>query len=460
MPYVIPNAVDTVTNPKYYSLDQAEPDSLDFEVLGDNTSGVIFDGEVQYLTTGNGTTVIVKSGVVLLKGVVYTTTGNSALSLSTGLTSDPVFELIVVRLTNGLMTPTVLLGTQSASNPSFPPSRSSSLTISGRPEFNPSTDVLLAAIYRNGTSSITEKNIVDKRKMVQTSIPYRSSSAPLTTVGNQGDLYFQTGEMPNGESGVYVKKDSSTWTQLAKAPISPGVPIGTVITWVAAAEPDTSIWLECNGDTKSSVTYATLANLLGNTYGPTGVNTFKLPNFTGMYLAGEPSSASAGVVGTAVGNVNHKVTLVANNLPFHRHNIDHAHTGGETNDAGGHSHGTGVAEVGFATRRSFYAPEGTVGYVAPIDSQGFFDSEKGDGYGDYYQVDYSIVGTGANERINPLPGMSIWWQERTGVEAAHNHNNVSIPPTSGLQSASGSSTPNEVNVQPRTMYVKYYIRAL
>jgi len=458
MPYVIPNAVDTVTNPKYYALDQAEPDSLDFEVLGDNTSGVIFDGEVQYLTTGNGTTVIVKSGVVLLKGVVYTTTGNSALLLSSGLTSDPVFELIVVRLTNGLMTPTVLLGTQSASNPSFPPSRSSSLTISGRPEFNPLTDVLLAAIYRNGTSSITEKNIVDKRKMVQTSIPYRSSSAPLATVGNQGDLYFQTGEMPNGESGVYVKKDSSTWTQLAKAPISPGVPIGTVITWIAVTPPDASIWLECNGATNvSSITYSALATLLGTTYGPTGNNTFTLPNFKGMYLAGKPI---AGVMGTAVGNVDHKVTLVASDLPFHRHNIDHAHIDGETDDAGEHSHGTGVAEVGFATKRSFYAPEGTVGYVAPADSQGWFGSEKGDGYADSYQVDYNLVGTGESAILTPLPGLSIWHQDRTGVRAAHKHINVSIPTSSGLQSEAGSSTPNEVNVQPRTMYVTYYIRAL
>ena len=448
MPYVVPNAVDTVTNPKYLTLDQAEPDSLDFEVLGDNTTGVIFDCEVTYQSAIGGLAVDVNAGVVLLKGVVYTMQTNPALALSTGLT-NPTFELVVARLTNGLMVPTVLLGTSSATNPSFPTSVSSSITTSTS-SFNPNTDVLLASVYRSGSAGITSKNIVDKRKMVQTAIPYRSSNAPSATDGNQGDLYLRTGTLPNGESGLYVKKDSSTWVQLATAPVSPGVPIGTVITWVSTTAPDTSIWLECNGATVSSITYQALSVLLGTTYGPTGTHTFTLPNFTGMYLAGQPASASAGVIGTASGNVDNKVTLVTNNLPSHQHGIDHSHSGGETGNAGGHSHGTGNSNEDFATRRQYYAPAGTQGYVAPTDTAGL--SAPSDGFADKYVL---------AEGELPIQGMSVYWIENTAFQADHKHTNVSVPATSGLLSASGGLvTPTAVSVQPRTMYVKYYIRAL
>jgi len=449
MPYVIPNAVDTVTNPKYLTLDQAEPDSLDFEVLGDNTSGVIFDCEVTYQAAAGSGAVDVNAGVVLLKGTVYTVQSNSSLALSTGLSSDPVFELVVARLTSGVMVPTILLGTSSATNPTFPTSVSSSITTSSS-SFDPSKDVLLAAIYRNGNSGITSKNIVDKRKMLQTAIPYRSSNAPLTTDGSQGDLYFRTGTLPNGESGLYVKKDSSTWVQLATAPVSPGVPIGTVITWVVSTPPDASLWLECNGGTAPISTYQALSDLLGTTYGPKDVSNFTLPNFAGMYLAGQPSSASAGVIGTADGNVNHEVKLVSNNLPLHQHGIDHGHSGGTTGNGGGHDHKTSVANEDFATRRQTYAEAGTQRYVAPTDTGGL--STPSDGFADKYVL--------ANGEL-PIQGMSMFWVEKTAFQADHAHSNVGIPSTSGLLSAAaGLTTPIAVDIQPRTMYVKYYIRAL
>jgi len=448
MPYVVPNAVDTVTNPKYLTLDQAEPDSLDFEVLGDNTTGVIFDCEVTYQSAIGGLAVDVNAGVVLLKGTVYTVQTNPALALSTGI-ADPAFELIVARLTSGVMIPTVLLGTPSNTNPAFPTSLSSSITTSAS-SFNPATDVLLAAIYRSNSTAITEKNIVDKRKLVQTAIPYRSSSAPLTTDGSQGVLYFRTGTLPNGESGLYVKKDSSTWVQLATAPVSPGVPIGTVITWVVSTPPDASLWLECNGSTASISTYQALSDLLGTTYGPKDVNTFTLPNFAGMYLAGQPSSASAGVIGTADGNVNHEVKLVSNNLPLHQHGIDHGHSGGTTGSAGGHDHKTSVANEDFAIRRRTYAEIGTQRYVAPTDSGGI--STVSDGFADKYVL--------ADGEL-PIQGMSMFWVEKTAFQADHAHSNVGIPSTSGLLSAAaGLTTPIAVDIQPRTMYVKYYIRAL
>ena len=64
MPYIIPNATDTTGGNKYTALDQAEPDSIDFEVLGNGLSGVISGGEVT-VTATVGTVRITAATVVI-----------------------------------------------------------------------------------------------------------------------------------------------------------------------------------------------------------------------------------------------------------------------------------------------------------------------------------------------------------------------------------------------------------
>lgn len=64
MAFIIPNATDTASGAKYENLDQAEPDSLDFEILGNaGRSGVLSGCAVTALSASN--TAVSVSGALL-----------------------------------------------------------------------------------------------------------------------------------------------------------------------------------------------------------------------------------------------------------------------------------------------------------------------------------------------------------------------------------------------------------
>jgi len=455
MPYIIPNATDTTGGNKYTALDQAEPDSIDFEVLGNGLSGVISGGEVT--VTASSGTVRIAAATVVINGVAYPVLGSDAFSLGATPTTKR-FDVIVARLTGSTVAYTLLEGTSSASNPTFPKSNSTVVSSSSS-YYTPSTDTLIAVVYREG-ASVVSGNIVDKRKMLGTATPYQGSTAPSATQGATGDMYVRTGAVAAGESGVYVKRSNSgEWTQLAPAFSNPGIPIGGILTWIAPTAPDLSVWALCDGSTKSKTgSYAQLYNVLsvGGTitspYGEAGTS-FSLPNLRGMYLVGATQDLStSGVLNVPVGNASNQVALVANNIPQHTHPIDHGHTG-TTGSGGAHSHAVG-GEVtderyDFAVRRHSIGsndPDAyTAGhYVAPFD-------KDGSGYASLYQYT-----TGDN--VTDLPGMSTWHTTSTDTAANHTHP-ISISLTNGLTSGNGGQvTPTAVNIQPRSLQVAYYIR--
>lgn len=319
MPFVIPNATDTTGSNRYNSLDQAEPDSLDFQLLGSRSTGVLSGGEVTPQTVANYT-VAISSGHVLLNGVVYAISSNPALALPT-VPSGNRFDLIVARLVSGSMVLTSVSGPDSASNPSFPPTPNQMTTIVGVPTnnwINPDTDVVLAAVLRAGAANITRSHIVDKRLPV-TASTLRGDSVPANTFGNDGDLYYKTPLL--GDAGLYVKLNG-VWTQVGTGtatPVAP-TPVGAVITWVSStANPDTASWLECIGQEVSRTVYSSLFSVIGTAYGAgDGSTTFKLPDFRGHFLMGLPSGRS---VATAYGAINNEITLTTSQIPQHNHPV-------------------------------------------------------------------------------------------------------------------------------------------
>ena len=70
---------------------------------------------------------------------------------------------------------------------------------------------------------------------------------------------------------------------------TPGVPIGTVIIWPSVNNPDSGIWLECNG--QSCIAYPELVKMLGKT---------SVPDYQGIFLRGYGNRIS-----THYGTVTH-----------------------------------------------------------------------------------------------------------------------------------------------------------
>lgn len=331
MPFIIPNATDTTSGNKYESLNQAEPDALDFEILGNKKSGVISGCEVTAQTVPNST-VRVSSGSLSINGVVYTIASVSSHPLPTAPINNR-FDLVVARLSNGSVSITTCYGADSTDNPVFPRSASRVVSTSGLPAnsfVNPDTDVVLAAIYRSGGAVVTNARIVDKRTTLNAGISLQGSSAPSSNFGANGDLYLKTLIEDNDSSGVYVKRDNQ-WSELATVGVDPGVPIGAVITWVSPiTAPTPTVWAECDGSAVSRTgVYADLFAVLGTTYGiGDGATTFNLPDFRGKFMAGVSTGKT---LGTQYGS--NSVSLTADKLPRHSHafsgsavfNGDHDH---------------------------------------------------------------------------------------------------------------------------------------
>lgn len=178
------------------SLDQAEPDSLDFSVLGNNKYGVFSGFDATYSSVGNGS-ITLTSGEVIINGE-YAAISGSTLSL-TAAAADPRFDLVVAEKSGASFVLAVIAGTANATNPVFP-------------ELS-DTQMLLYALYRKSGETFGATSSVDKRKFIGTII--RSGTAAPGSVGSSGDLYVRTSFSPaTGQSSLYVKQGAS-WENLA-----------------------------------------------------------------------------------------------------------------------------------------------------------------------------------------------------------------------------------------------------
>lgn len=467
MPFIIPNATDTTSGNRYAALDQAEPDSLDFEILGNDSSGVMSGCEVVATVPASGA-VVVSSGLIVLNNLTYPVIGQT-ISLNAAPGNNR-FDLVVARVANNASTASlvVISGQSSLSNPTFPKSRSrlTSTELSSDPaastHINPATDVVLAAVYRAGATSVTNAHIVDKRSSVKSNISFQGTSDPSADTGNTSDLYYRTTNRVS--SGVYVKHNDNTWDELAKYPIDPGVPIGSMIMWPAASNPNPAVWVEANGATVSRTgAYANLFAVLATTYGngDGSGNTFSLPDFRGFYLAGLPANGS---LGSVVGNPNNNVTLNSSQLPAHTHaaaglSVDvaesHAHTiqlstaasltGAES---GKHTHtfSATTSSTVVATQQNPETPVGTgAGYLTSNTIQAQSATANNVAHS------HTVSGTTADNsggHTHTIPELTV--SGTSGNAGGHSHNVL------GNTSSTGSNA--SVNIAPQTYYIRYFLR--
>jgi hypothetical protein len=201
--FTIPNTPDALDQ------NQAEPDSLDFQVLGNQVNGVVSGMTV---TPGSGQTVNVASGEVLINGSYYSYTG-VAVNL-TSYASSNFFDIIVARLSGSTITCYALPGT-TGTNPRFPTT------------VNLATDVVLASVWRLNSSSPASSAITDKRVFVRSNTARVGATA---TGGNHGDLWVQpTSWTPTTslESPLSVNVNG-TWYKLARYDTTGNFTAGTV----------------------------------------------------------------------------------------------------------------------------------------------------------------------------------------------------------------------------------------
>jgi hypothetical protein len=207
--FTVPNATDYASG-TIASLDQAEPDSLDFSSIADHRSGVVSGADVSSVSSaaGNATpaylNVALTTSEVRIDGVYGSITGSTVIIPSAPTNTDSRFDLIVAYNNSGTFQYAVVEGTASSTNPIFP-----TITESQMP---------LYAVYvkNNFNSTYTTALVVDKRTYNSSSLARLASGAPASGTGSLGDTYVtSTTNANSGQSQVYVKTGASTWTNLA-----------------------------------------------------------------------------------------------------------------------------------------------------------------------------------------------------------------------------------------------------
>jgi hypothetical protein len=205
--FTVPNATDLAAS-LIASLDQSEPDSLDFQIVG-NRRNAVFTGAVPTLTTAasNATPAYVNIALtaaeVMVNGVIYSVPAATVI-----LGAAPVnarFDFVCAQVNGASCGYVVVPGTNSATNPIFPALTSSQLP-------------LYAVYVKSGyNSTAIDKITIDKRVFATTSPVRTGSGAPANSLGNVGDLYVRSDLVNVGrQSQLYVKVEATTWENLAE----------------------------------------------------------------------------------------------------------------------------------------------------------------------------------------------------------------------------------------------------
>jgi len=207
--FTVPNATDFGLG-NIASLDQSEPDSLDFSSIGDHRHGVISGANITAVASaaGNATpaylNVTLSTVEVRIDNTYGSIAGATVVVAAAPVSSDTRFDIIVAYNNSGTFQFDVVQGTASATNPVFP-----TLT---------DTQIPLYAVYVKNTfnTTYTTELVVDKRAFTSSSLSRVASGAPAGGTGAVGDTYVTTTSPSNtGQSHVYVKTGASTWTNLA-----------------------------------------------------------------------------------------------------------------------------------------------------------------------------------------------------------------------------------------------------
>jgi hypothetical protein len=191
--FTIPNTPDA------YNQNQAEPDSLDFQILGDQRYGVISGmGVINPLSAG---TVDVEAGVILINGQQHSFAGIQGVQL-TPYASAPFFDVVVARH-DGSSNVTIVVVDGTTVNPRYP-------------AIDRTTDVVLATVWRDN-AGLTSSHITDKRYFVRANSNYVEPGDPDPARGSTGDFWVESNWTPGPslDSPVSVKIGAS-YINLAK----------------------------------------------------------------------------------------------------------------------------------------------------------------------------------------------------------------------------------------------------
>jgi hypothetical protein len=207
--FTVPNATDFGLG-NIASLDQSEPDSLDFSSIGDHRHGVISGANITAVASaaGNATpaylNVTLSAVEVRIDNTYGSIAGATVVVAAAPSSSDTRFDIVVAYNNSGTFQFDVVQGTASSTNPVFP-----TLT---------DVQIPLYAVYVKNTFNTTYTNelLVDKRSFTSSSLSRVASGAPAGGTGAVGDTYVTTTTTSNaGQSQIYVKTGASTWTNLA-----------------------------------------------------------------------------------------------------------------------------------------------------------------------------------------------------------------------------------------------------
>lgn len=199
--FTIPNTPDS------FNQNQAEPDSLDFQILGNQKSGVVSGMAVA--PGSSAQTVAVTAGEVLVNGAYYTYAGGTVLL--NAYTSPAFFDIIHARLTGSTVTCYAVRSSTGGTNPRFPSSGT------GTNDVNlDSTDVVLAAVWRVDSGIPVAQTITDKRIFVRSSTARTLTDTVSANRGSTADTYVNTAWTPGTTTASpFSVKVGSTWYNLS-----------------------------------------------------------------------------------------------------------------------------------------------------------------------------------------------------------------------------------------------------
>ena len=296
--FTIPNTPDS------FNQNQAEPDSLDFQILGNQRSGVISGCAVS--TNATAQKVTVAAGEVLINGAYYPYAGG-VVDLTT-YSSPAFFDIIHARVSGSTVTCYAVAPATGSTNPRFPSSGS------GANQVNlDSTDVVLASVYRVDNGVVDAGAIIDKRVFVRSTTNRTLGDTVSANRGSAGDTYVNTSWTPGSTTASpFSVKVGSTWYNLAYWAANSNITTSGTITAGSFVGP-----LSGNATTATSATSATSAttvpwsgvsgkpSLVENNGGTYSINISGSSGYaTNAGYASSAGSANVSNVSSAAGYLN------------------------------------------------------------------------------------------------------------------------------------------------------------
>jgi hypothetical protein len=344
--HIIPNATDTGSALRFANINQAEPDALDIEALG-NRSNFIRSGGV---TTQSGGTINVTGGVAVIAGVPYSFSTYSVVNAAPDtVPSNVQFSLLVARLSGSTVSIVKLDGVSSSTNPVFPKSLSTAHSSDSVPQqnnyFNPDTDALICAIFRAAAGSTVDGHLIDKRTMYTGNITWTQAAVPSAGQGINGDVVILAS--PTSTTNAVYVRAAGNWLQVAsQSVVDDIVPVGMVVTWPANTTPPAR-FKECNG---TALPNDPLYDGLATAWGVSQPIT--LPDYSNQFLRGGAATGGSGLVTASGGADSVTIPLLAHvhDLSNHVHTLPaHGHGTVSTGAGGGHGHSGALNSTAITT---------------------------------------------------------------------------------------------------------------